>query len=313
MPDDVTQDITDEISKKDRTWLLPSHNKNQIKPGLYIVPTPIGNMGDITIRALDVLQDADLIMCEDTRVTGKLLNYFDIKHKDLIVYNDHSDGDIRDMAIKSIHEGACVALVSDAGAPMISDPGYKLLRACIDADVFITALPGANAPLPALQLSGLPTDCFIFAGYVPNKEKARADHIKRWAEADVPVICYETAPRLIKTLAAISELLGDRQIAVVREISKLYESARRGKAGKLIAHYQEFGPPKGEIVLIIGPSDDQLTDEEIEARLRAALKTRRTKEAAAEVAKNTGRSKSELYDLALVIAKDDKDDDNAEE
>lgn len=307
-PDDVKQETSSASLKKERTWMLPAHNKNAVKAGLYIVPTPIGNMGDITIRALDVLQDVDIILCEDTRVTGKLLQYFDIKSKKLRTYNDHSDAEVRDSVIKEIHNGLSVALVSDAGSPLISDPGYKLVRACVDAEVFITALPGANAPLPALQLSALPSDGFVFGGFVPAKEKARGDFLKRWAGCEVPLIVYETAPRLLKTLHAIEDVLGQRDMAVVREISKMYESARRRRVDKLIEHYEEFGEPKGEIVLVIAPSDDTISEAEIEHRLKEALKSHRTKDAAAKVAEETGQSKSGLYDLALRIAKDDGDE-----
>ena len=284
-----------------RAWVLPPYQPAKKNADLTLVPTPIGNLGDITVRALDVLQNADVIVCEDTRVTGKLLNYFDIKDKKLIPYNDHSDDSVRDKIIHYAKSGQSVALVSDAGTPLISDPGYKLVRACLTKEVSVSALPGANAVLPALQLSGFPSDGFVFAGFLPTKDKARKDLLKQWGDAPHPVIFYETAPRLLKTLGAIQAELGNREISVVREISKLYEEARTDTAEALIKYYEEFGAPKGEIVLLMAPQDTQLEAADIDALLMEALKDNRVKEAAKIVAEQTGRPKSELYERALQL------------
>lgn len=261
--------------------------------------TPIGNLSDITLRGLDVLAGADAVACEDTRVTGKLLSYYGLKKK-LLVYNDHATEKQREEILAYVREGKTVALVSDAGTPLVSDPGYKLVQAALDEGLAVIPIPGANAPLPALQLSGLPSDQFCFIGFLPPKTAAREKFLGQWKDAPAPIIAYETAPRLQAALEGIYAALGDRDMAVVREITKLYEETRRGKVSELIAHYKVAGDPKGEIVLVIGAGEKEFADPEV--LLRAALQTMGTKEAAAHVAEKTGRPKKELYDLALKIS-----------
>lgn len=294
--------MSKESTKKDSAWLLPSPRKENRPPGLYLAATPIGNLGDITLRALDVLCEADAVICEDTRVTGKLLSYFGIKKK-LILYNDHSKESEREEILAFLESGKKLVLVSDAGTPMISDPGYKLAQACMVRGIYVTSLPGANAPLTALQLSGLPSDAFCFAGFLPSAQGARRDYLARWKDVPATLVVFETGPRLGKALADIKQVLGVRQVAVAREMTKLYEEIRRGDIDTLIAHYEEEGQPKGEIVLVIAPGEaKEFSDAEIEQQLRAALRTMRVKEAASFVAESTGRPRKALYDMAVRIS-----------
>lgn len=293
--------MTAQTSEKERAWLLPGSRKTGAGPGLYLVATPIGNLGDITLRALDTLAEADLVVCEDTRVTGKLLNYFGLSKK-MIPYNDHNADKQRGGILERLREGQIVALVSDAGTPLISDPGYRLVRACIADGIAVSAVPGANAVLSALQLSGLPSDAFCFAGFLPTADGARRKILKRWKDVAAPVIFFETGPRLLKTLKAMREELGDREIAVAREMTKMFEEVKRGSVSELMQYYAE--PPKGEIVLVVGPPEVvEVQDADVEKQLRTALKTMSTKEAAAFVAAATGRARKELYAMALKIGK----------
>ena len=274
-----------------------------LKPGLYLVPTPIGNLRDLSFRAMDVLAGVDLIVCEDTRVTGKLLKAFGLK-KPMRVYNDHSTERERKHIQKVIEEGESVALVSDAGTPMISDPGYKLVRDMIAQGVEITALPGANAVLPALQLSGLPCDAFSFIGFLPARSGPRKTLLEKWKDRPGTLICYETGPRLEDSLKDIKKTLGDRPAAVARELTKLYEEVKRGRLSALIENYEKNGPPKGEIVLIIGENkqEDAAISETIEGQLMQALKTLSVRDAAELVAGATGKPKKAIYMLALKLS-----------
>ena len=280
--------------------------ETHLAPALYLVATPIGNLRDITLRALDVLSAADHVFCEDTRVSKKLLSAYGIS-KRLEVYHDHSDERVRERIISLIRAGETVALISDAGMPLISDPGYKLVRDAALAGVTVNSVPGANAPLAAMQVSGLPSDCFTFIGFLPSKQKARHDVLKEWTQVPATLVAFETASRLLKALADIDAVMGGRPVAVVREITKLYEEARRGSAVELLAHYEEHGAPKGEIVIVISPPEQaDISGEALEALLRTALADSSTKEAAAQVALETGKPRKELYEMALkIISKDD--------
>lgn len=271
--------------------------------GLYLVATPIGNLRDITLRAIDVLTQADYIACEDKRVTGKLLQSCEIENNGrLLVYNDHSKESDRRKISTLISEGKSVALVSDAGMPMISDPGYKLVRDCIDLGLNVTTLPGANAPLAALQLSGLPSDCFLFGGFLPSKEQARLEILKSLQTVGATLVFYESAPRLVASLEAIQAVLGDRPVAVVREITKMFEEVRRDSVSRLIAHYAEKGAPKGEIVLVIGGSMDKAyTEDQLVMMLREATETMSSKDASAFVAEQTGVPRKQLYSMTLEL------------
>lgn len=270
--------------------------------GLYCVPTPIGNLGDITMRALQVLKSCDAVLCEDSRITGKLLNAYDIRGKKKIVYNDHSDAETRDYIVKIVRDGAVLALVSDAGTPLISDPGYKLVRACIDAGLYVTALPGANAVLPALQLSALPSDKFVFGGFLPHKSGAVRTMLARYAVYPETLVFYDTATRLSKNLHSLIDVLGNRQIAVVREISKLYEEAIRGSASDVLQKISEH-PPRGEIVLVVaGCTDVVAADHSLDETIANALKSGESVKAlSARLATDTGLKKRDIYARALDI------------
>lgn len=279
-------------------------SKDPLRAGLYLVATPIGNLRDITLRALDVLQAADVVLCEDTRVTRKLLSAYQIKAR-LVSCNDHSEEMRIDEVGALISGGAAVALVSDAGMPLISDPGYKLVRAMASCGYYITSLPGANAPLSALQLSAMPSDSFCFIGFLPNKTKARKDFLARWADVPSCLIAFESARRLQDCLLDIEYVFGARQVAVVREITKIYEEVRRGSAQDLLSYYNQHGAPKGEVVMVIEPPvQAEISDEAIENLLKDALEHMRTKDACAFVAEKTGRKKSALYDMALRMERD---------
>ena len=287
-----------------RGWVLPSGtSKGTMPPGLYLIATPIGNLGDISLRALDVLAAVDVVYCEDTRVSGKLLAHFGINKK-LALYNDHSDENVRRAIFKKIEEGQCVALVSDAGMPLISDPGYKLVRGLRDAGMYVSSVPGANAPLTALQLSGLPSDQFAFLGFLPAKSEARRSVFMQWGNAKASLVAFESSQRLLACLQDVAGFFGIRRVSVVREISKKFEEVRSGSAQELYDVYSQQGTPKGEIVLVITPPENEgFSDVQIDALLRDALKTQSTKDAAAEIANVTGVSKKVLYQKALEMMK----------
>jgi 16S rRNA (cytidine1402-2'-O)-methyltransferase len=268
-------------------------------PGLYIVATPIGNLGDVTRRSADVLSRCDAVACEDTRVTGKLLKHLGIS-KPLWRYDDHSAADDRARLIEAMR-GNAVALTSDGGTPLVSDPGYKLVREAREAGVPVTSLPGPSAPVVALTLSGLPSDRFLFAGFLPAKDKARAETLAELAGVRATLVFFETAPRLVKALEAIGEVLPGREVAVARELTKLYEECRAGTAAELAAHYTAH-PPKGEIVLLIGPPAEQAASAaDADALLRVALATEKPSQAAAQVARATGLDRKALYARALEL------------
>ncbi len=274
-----------------------------LKSGLYIVATPIGNLRDISLRALDILRSCDVVMCEDTRITRKLLGAYQIKAR-LQSYNDHSDKEQRSSIIEQVREGRAVALVSDAGMPLISDPGYKLVKDARAAGIYVTTIPGANAPLAALQLSGMPSDQFCFLGFLPNKTGARQKMLELWENVPATLICFTSAPRLIASIKDIGAVFGMREIAIVREITKMYEQVRKGTPDELFNHYEKHGLPKGEIVIVIAPPiEEELSEEVVINMIRNALKSMRTKEAASFVAQSTGLKKNDLYDIALRIDK----------
>ncbi|WP_421991374.1 16S rRNA (cytidine(1402)-2'-O)-methyltransferase [Qipengyuania sp.] len=273
--------------------------ENSLAPGLYIVATPIGNLGDITLRAIDVLKRCDGIACEDTRVTGKLLKHLGIS-KPMWRYDDHSEHRDRSRLVESTRDRA-VALVSDAGTPMVSDPGYRLVNDCRAEGIPVTVLPGACAAVAGLALSGLPNDRFLFAGFLPSKEKARREMLEELSAIDSTLVFYETAPRLTKSLTTIGEVLPDREVAVARELTKLHEEMRRGLPAGLIAYF-EAHPPKGEIVLLVGPPPERVASEEdADAMLIDALRTMKASQAAAQVAKATGVDRKTLYARAMEL------------
>lgn len=268
-------------------------------PGLYLVATPIGNLGDITLRAIDVLRRCDGVACEDTRVTGKLLKHLGIS-KPLWRYDDHAEHRDRTRLVDSMRDRA-VALVSDAGTPLVSDPGYRLVNDCHAEGIAVTAIPGPCAAIAGLAMSGLPNDRFLFAGFVPARDGARRAFFEGLAGVDATLVTYETAPRLEKTLALLEELWPLREVAVARELTKLHEECRRGLPAGLRAYY-EGTPPRGEIVLLIGPPvEDVYASDDADALLADALSRLKPSHAAAEVARATGMDRKELYARALAM------------
>jgi 16S rRNA (cytidine1402-2'-O)-methyltransferase len=271
----------------------------KLSPGLYIAATPIGNLGDITLRAKDILARCDAIACEDTRVTGKLLKLLGISNR-LWRYDDHaSEADRANLVAAMQHQA--IALVSDAGMPLVSDPGYRLVRAAREAGVTVTGLPGASAPLLALALSGLPSDRFLFAGFLPAKEQARAAMLDELGGLRSTLIFFETAPRLAKSLVTIAAQMPGREVAVARELTKMHEECRSGSAEELIAHYTAH-PPRGEIVLLIGPPVAlEAGDLDADALLLAAMEHDKPSQAAGQVAKATGLDRRTLYARAMEL------------
>lgn len=273
-----------------------------LPPGLYIVATPIGNLGDLSPRAADTLRHADRILVEDTRVTAKLLAHVGTKVP-MIRYDDHSSEAERD-AILGRLGGEAIALVSDAGTPLISDPGYKLVRAARAAGHEVHTVPGPSAAVAALTLAGLPTDRFLFLGFLPAKSKARSDALAEIADVRATLVLYESGPRLGDALAALAEHLGDRDAAVVREISKLHEECVTGSLNELAAHYAAHAP-KGEIVVVVAPPvpPEAATDEQLDAALDEALTRLSPSRAAAEVAEKLSLPRKRAYARALERAK----------
>ena len=275
-----------------------------LPPGLYIVATPIGNLGDITARAADTLRGADRILAEDKRVTAKLLKHVGATAP-MTAYHDHSDEALRERIVAELGSKA-IALVSDAGTPLISDPGYKLVRAARLAGHAIHTLPGPCAAVAALTLAGLPTDRFLFLGFLPAKAKARAGTIAEVANVRASLVLYESGPRLADSLAALAERLGNRDAAVIREISKLHEETVSGTMSDLAARYAD-APPKGEIVIVVGPPPEraEASEEELETALRDALGRMSPSRAAAEVAASLGVPKKRAYSRALDLGGSD--------
>ena len=271
-----------------------------LPPGLYIVATPIGNLGDITLRAIETLRAVSAVACEDTRVTGKLLKHLGFKQK-LIRYDDHASDATRDHVL-DLAAQAPIALTSDAGTPLISDPGFRLVVEARARGIAVTSLPGPSAAIVALTLAGLPSDRFLFAGFLPSKDKARRTVLEELAGAPATLVFYETAPRLEAALAAIGEVMPGRDVAVARELTKRFEECRMGSAGEVAAHYAAH-PPKGEIVLVVAPpvADDDLGEIDVDALLVAALLTDKPSQAAGQVAKATGLDRKTLYARAMEL------------
>jgi 16S rRNA (cytidine1402-2'-O)-methyltransferase len=274
------------------------HMLAPLPPGLYIVATPIGNMADLTRRGESVLAQADVILVEDSRVTGKLLHQLGIKAA-MRRYDDHAEARDRSEILHLLADKA-VALVSDAGTPLVSDPGYKLVRDARAAGHKVTSVPGPSAPIAALTLSGLPSDRFLFLGFLPNKRKARREAFAEFTAVRATLILFENAQRLGAMLDDGAAVLGDRPAAVVREISKKFEEVIDGPLSQLAARFAD-NPPKGEIVVVIGPPLEQespLDADMLAAALRAALVTLSPSQAAGQVAKRFGGDRKALYALA---------------
>ena len=276
-----------------------------LTPGLHVVATPIGNLRDVTLRALEVLAAADLIACEDTRVTRKLTDHYGIATP-LTPYHDHNAAEARPKLIARLAAGAAIALVSDAGTPLVSDPGFKLVRAAREAGLSVTTLPGASAVLAALTVAGLPTDRFFFEGFLPAKEGQRRSRIAELARIPATLVLFETGPRLAGALADLAAGLGPREGAICRELTKLHEEVRRGDLATLARDTAGAAEPRGEIILVVAPPDPQAAAgdaADLDALLRRALERVSVKDAVGEVAAVTGRPRREVYQRALALAK----------
>jgi 16S rRNA (cytidine1402-2'-O)-methyltransferase len=280
----------------------PQHRgdlKDGLAPGLYVTATPIGNARDITLRALDVLRAADLIAAEDTRVTAKLLAIHGIS-KPLTAYNDHNAARERPRLLGRLRDGARIALVSDAGTPLVSDPGFKLVRAAIEEGLPVHALPGASAALTGLILSGLPSDRFLFAGFLPAKSGERRTVLEELKTIPATLIFFESGPRLADSLKDVAAILGTRSAAVAREMTKLHEEIRRGTLAELAQSYEEQNAPKGEVTLLVSPPHAAETDfAAVDAALTAALAFMPLKAAAEMIADLTGASRKAVYARGL--------------
>lgn len=278
-----------------------------MKKGLYIVATPIGNLQDISNRAMEVLKSADVIACEDTRVTKKLFSLLGIdQKKNFISLHNFNEAEKAPKIIEMVKdEGKLVALVSDAGSPLISDPGYKLIRECLKEDMYICSIPGPCALVCALQLSGLPTDRFMFAGFIPNKDKARKDFFQNLKDIPATLVFYESANRILKTLSTAKEIFAGREMSVVREITKMYEEYITGSADEIIAKFEEK-EPRGEMVFMVAPPVFEKTDvNDLEEVIKKSLKTLSVKDCAKEISQKFSLNKKEVYELALKL-KDEK-------
>jgi len=274
----------------------------KLDSGLYIVATPIGNARDLTLRARDVLASVDIIACEDTRVTAKLLAIHGIAAP-LFSYHEHNAERARPILLERMQGGAAIALVSDAGTPLVSDPGFKLVRDALARQIRVTGLPGPSAALAALVLSGLPTDRFFFAGFLSAKAASRRASFAELKVVPGTLIFFETGPRLAASLADAASILGDRQAAVARELTKLYEEVRRGSLLELAEHYRGHGAPKGEIVIVVAPPEPEapVAAEVIDRHLSAAMGRLSLSEAASAVALATGSPRRLVYSRALAL------------
>ena len=276
-----------------------------LQPGLYLVATPIGNLGDISLRALSVLARADLIAAEDTRHSKKLLSHFGLRGE-VTPYHEHNAEKERPRLIARLRAEQSVALISDAGTPLISDPGYKLVQAAIAEGVPVTPIPGPSAILTALVVSGLPTDRFFFEGFLPPRSGARRARLAELAQIPGTLMLFEGPHRLPEMLADAAAVLGERPAVVARELTKLFETVRRGPLPQLAQEFAKEGPPKGEIVVLIGEAAERQGEEvdaEVDEKLATALRRHSIKDAAALVADETGRPKREVYARALSLAK----------
>ena len=274
-----------------------------LEPALYLVATPIGNLSDITLRALETLAGADVLACEDTRVTRVLLDRYGIVNRPY-AYHEHNANEVGPKLLAALDEGKSVALVSDAGTPLVSDPGYRLGQIAIEAGHRVVPIPGASAPLAALVGSGLPNDAFLFAGFLPSKDKARRDRLAELATVPATLIFFESPHRIAATIVAAHDVLGgERRASVCRELTKTFEEFRRGTLAELKAFYVEGATVKGEIVLVIGPPDAPAAPEaaDVDAILLKLVKDMSTGKAATEAARQTGLNRKDLYDRLLEL------------
>jgi 16S rRNA (cytidine1402-2'-O)-methyltransferase len=272
-----------------------------LEPALYLVATPIGNLADITLRALETIAGADVLACEDTRVTRVLLDRYGIVNRP-VAYHEHNAAEAGPRLIAALGDGRSVALVSDAGTPLVSDPGYRLAQHAIEAGHRVVPIPGPSAPLAALVGSGLPSDAFLFAGFLPVKDKARRERLAEFSAVPATLLFFESPHRIAATIAAAAEIFGEERKAVVcRELTKAFEEFRRGTLGELKAFYDDAANVKGEIVLVIGPPEAKPAPQaaDVDALLQALARDMPMGKAATEAARRTGLARKELYDRLL--------------
>lgn len=289
------------MTKPDSISLTES-TQSQFAPGLYIVATPIGNLRDITLRALDALRVADHILAEDTRQSRKLLDAYDIKGN-LTAYHDHNVAKVLPKIMDWLKSGKVIVQISDAGTPLVSDPGYKLVREAIRNDFDVFPIPGASAPMAALVAAGLPSDRFMFAGFLPPKTAARRSSLFELVSIKSTLIFFESANRIIDSLSDMRTVLGDRDAVIARELTKKYEELRRGSLSQLVESCEQK-PPKGEIVVLIAPPSKPAlwTSEEVDAALKDRLSTIGAKRASTEVAALSGWAKRNVYQRAILLS-----------
>ena len=286
--------------------IIAPNTDSNLPSGLYIIATPIGNIEDITLRALEILRKIDILACEDTRVTGKLTTVYNLPVQK-IPYHDHNAEKMRPRLMDLLKKGKRVGLISDAGMPLISDPGYKLVKQCAAENIPMTCIPGATASLTALVLSGLPTDKFMFAGFLSSKIAARRTALAEIKAVPATLLFYETAPRLTKSLNDMLAILGDRPAAVARELTKKFEEVKRGSLSELVKHYQTQGNPKGEIVIVVGAAcadqDEIWTEKDIDQLLLDMMDKEgmSVRDASAFVAAKSGIKKKDIYQKALLL------------
>jgi len=267
-------------------------------PGLHVAATPIGNLGDVSDRLKHALAQADRILCEDTRVTGKLISALGIEKKPLRSYHEHSAAELRPQIIEELQSGATIVLVSDAGTPLISDPGYKIVRDARDASISVYSIAGPSALTAALSIAGAPTDRFSFLGFMPRAEGQRTSLLRNVMGRAETLVFYETGPRLASSLATIADTMGRRTVSVARELTKLHEEVIEGEAAELSSRFADR-PPKGEMVVLIHPGEEEAVD--LETVLRDLLATKSVREASKEAAELTGLTKKECYARALEL------------
>lgn len=273
-----------------------------LEPALYLVATPIGNLADITIRALETLAAADVLACEDTRVSRVLLERYGIRRR-TTAYHEHNAAEAGPKLIAALEEGKSVALISDAGTPLVSDPGYRLVGEALERGLRVVPIPGPSAALAALTVSGLPSDAFLFAGFLPVKAGQKRARLQQWQAVPATLIFFESPRRLAETLEAMAQVLGaERQAAICRELTKTFEEARHGSLQELAAHYAAADTPKGEVVICVGPpADGEAAPADVDALLIGLAAEMPASRAAAEAARMTGQPKQELYRRLLAL------------
>ncbi len=288
--------------KSSRTYSIQGHvfAAPALAAGLHLVATPLGNLADVGLRSLAVLAAADIVLCEDTRITSRLMQRYSIATR-LKPYHDHNAASVRPVLLQKLSAGAAIALVSDAGMPMVSDPGYKLVRDCVEQAIAVDVVPGPTAPVTALALSGLPSDRFLFAGFLSAKQGTRMRQLQELSAIPATLLMFESAARIAATLNDIADCMGNRAMAVAREMTKLHQEVLRGDARSIISQLSGRSALKGEITMVIGPPDraPEVSQDDVLSRLSELLRDHPVSKAATILAKETGRPRAGLYDLAV--------------